>query len=882
MAFIKLAEPVDLGITTFDAWHDQDISGQTGYTSRVVGVELIIENTGSNNLTFGVRANGSTDALTNILPGFSNGTTVRARIGVDAAGIFEVYADSTEINVWLVAFYEEDVATFFVNDISVAQNTTSAFVDTNIAGHTGPDVGIAAFLQRSGTSGYVYTVRMNGGTDARTTYTAGAHNFLIAPLDGSEIFEQYIANAAVDLLMSGYLKAGATFHTNAIDRSATASFNTYQDITALPSGAIAGVYEAQSATIPQRIALRENGTTTDVYRSPYQRMWAVVPCDGSQIVEQKPVNGDVDLFELGYLTDPTPAGTRVEYTVAQDAHIGADNPGNDAGRLISTNARITSLADDPLEVGSIADGAENSSIFRFTGVAVPQGATIEYARLWLTADNTYDADASAIKAHVSAEASDNAPALDTGSTSGAGLSHSGNTTPYTNRPRSTADDGPLLLTSIVGGVSYPIPVTNVVQEIVDRAGWSSSNALAIILDTHTDTVVGEWQNWTKGTARLVIYYTASSGGEGVVSQTLGAIAASASGTLAIGGTATPTLGALTLEGTAELGIAATAAPMLGALTLGAAGALPIEGSLAATLGPLTLVATGAPSLAGQLSATLDPLSLVATGEVGIGGAAAATLNPIVSSASGTLPIEGAVSAALGDLALSATGALGLTGSVAATLEPITADAEGTGEQGGAVAGTLGDLTLIATAALAITGQTSAPLGALSLGAAGVLPIDGSLAATLGPVTLVATGELAITGHVSAIVGPLTLVAAGSQGAGGVVDATLEPLTLVATGGPSIAGQVSATLAPLTLTGTATIGINGTGTPTLGPVILVSTGLLTLEGQADAMLGALMLSAFGTQAAIGLLEISGPVLRVAGVQSDAMRVAQVDDEWLRPT
>lgn len=309
MAFVRLDAPVDLGLATFNAWTDLDVSSQPGYSAAVVGVELLIVVTGTSNRNIGVRKNGSTDNRTGLLLGYPNGTMVGARIGVDGAGIFEAYASNADVDILLVGFYTSG-AVFFTNGINKSQNTTGAWVDTSIATDTGSDTAKAAFFEYSCAAQLIGVLRPNGSTDTRNVYSPGLHNFLITGLDSSEICEQYINHDTVDFILNGYLTTGATFHVNAIDRS-TATTGSYVAVAALPAGSAAGVYDGYTvAAVPTRQALRRAGASDDVYRGYYLRAHRVVPCDASGVIEQKNAGTDADLYELGAIAGISPTRNR--------------------------------------------------------------------------------------------------------------------------------------------------------------------------------------------------------------------------------------------------------------------------------------------------------------------------------------------------------------------------------------------------------------------------------------------------------------------------------------------------------------------------------------------------------------------------------------------
>lgn len=183
---------------------------------------------------------------------------------------------------------------------------------------------------------------------------------------------------------------------------------------------------------------------------------------------------------------------------------------NDSGRAV-TNDGVVSLTDLALPPGSHSNNDEWCIAARFTGVTIPQGATINSASFQMRAFGTYNASPNTVRFYVSAQASDNAAAL---------AATVGNLATGT-RPRSTAF-ATVTLSSVIDGTWYSVDVTSVVQEIVNRVGWVSGNAIAIQVDTHEDTTLGEWQEFypydrdAASAPKLDIDYSASGGGYGAL------------------------------------------------------------------------------------------------------------------------------------------------------------------------------------------------------------------------------------------------------------------------------------------------------------------------------------------------------------------------------
>ena len=157
---------------------------------------------------------------------------------------------------------------------------------------------------------------------------------------------------------------------------------------------------------------------------------------------------------------------------------------NDSGRAV-TSSGVCVLTATTFSPGSHSSGNEWTAAARFTGVTVANAATITTATFQLRCAGTYNASPNVVKFWVSAQAADNAGAL---TTTGGNLN-------TTARPRTTAVSAAWTQTSLTLDTWYSIDITTVIQEIVNRAGWASGNAIVVLVDTHADTTVSEWQDY---------------------------------------------------------------------------------------------------------------------------------------------------------------------------------------------------------------------------------------------------------------------------------------------------------------------------------------------------------------------------------------------------
>jgi hypothetical protein len=302
--------PVDVSTATTGSYVDVDVSA---YVSSNATAAIIYITTSNNALSYYVRKNGSTDDLAS----GSSQYHQWAIVGLDSSKIFEQKISGVAVDMFLVGYFESE-CTMFTNATDKSTGTTGSYVDVDISSNTGADTAIVAtglIFQGNTNTNKRGAVRKNGSTDdfygtsTTTTFTARSAFFTVA-VDASEIFEQKIGSTSVDLYLTGYLTAGGTFNTNGTDRS-LGSTGSWIDLTALPSGAIGGLYLAHNTgtTTTRNYGFRVNGSSSEDYNGilpkdngNYAALTAIVQCDGSRIVEGKIDNVVVDFYEMGYFT----------------------------------------------------------------------------------------------------------------------------------------------------------------------------------------------------------------------------------------------------------------------------------------------------------------------------------------------------------------------------------------------------------------------------------------------------------------------------------------------------------------------------------------------------------------------------------------------------
>ena len=139
---------------------------------------------------------------------------------------------------------------------------------------------------------------------------------------------------------------------------------------------------------------------------------------------------------------------------------------NDADETQSGTVRRTN---GDLNLGSGSGGSPTTAALRFTGVQIPNGATITSAEVQFTADET---GTNATNLVVRAERADNSAPIATTAFN------------ISSRPRTAASVAwpvPTWLTVGAAGPGQRTPnLAAVLQEVVDRPGWALGNALTVI------------------------------------------------------------------------------------------------------------------------------------------------------------------------------------------------------------------------------------------------------------------------------------------------------------------------------------------------------------------------------------------------------------------
>ncbi len=285
-------ESFDVTPAVAGSWQDVDVSSVIG--AGATGVVLQIDENGG---LLGLRKKGSTD--NRVKPTY-HGWAV---IGLDTNGEFQAYVTAGAA-IYLVG-YTDSSWTFNTNADDVTLGASGAWTDIDVSVQAPGATGV--IIEAVSSAGVAKNVglRKNGSTDNRTnTIYNNSHFFAVTGVDGSQILEGFTnAPISVDFFLIGYVTGGATFATNADDKSLV-GINSWTDIDASVEapGATHLIFEVISPGTTTVYGFRTNGSSESVLEAAWYHQWVVVKCDNNQIVEGYIGNVAIDFFLVGYVT----------------------------------------------------------------------------------------------------------------------------------------------------------------------------------------------------------------------------------------------------------------------------------------------------------------------------------------------------------------------------------------------------------------------------------------------------------------------------------------------------------------------------------------------------------------------------------------------------
>jgi len=301
---LVMIDPVTVTIVPYGSYVSIDLDSYVSdLGDDVSGVILEIVQ-GSNEGSVYWRKYGSTDDYYNTLLASHRAV---AFCGVNSSHIFQVKVSSSTTVVYLIG-YTKGGFVFFDNAIDKKVSSSSTWEDVDASGSAPAGAtGLIFELRGNGSNTYSVGLRKKGSTDYRTNsaYSIQFGTWIIG-CNENRVCQQYASTTTFQsLLLRGYVtqNSGLNFYTNAIDYSLS-STGSYQSLSALPSGSIAGLFEIASSNA-YKYAMRKKGSTRDVYAYTSGHNMHIVECDSNRLVEGKIENLAVDFWLVAYVTSPS-------------------------------------------------------------------------------------------------------------------------------------------------------------------------------------------------------------------------------------------------------------------------------------------------------------------------------------------------------------------------------------------------------------------------------------------------------------------------------------------------------------------------------------------------------------------------------------------------
>lgn len=381
------ADSYDVTPLVFAAWTDVDVSNYVPDGATGVVVEI---DTANNNKATGVRKNGSTDDRR------TDTEHYWAMIGLDDSEIFEVYLEDNTCHIYLRA-YTDDNWTYKTDAVDISLGAIGAWTDIDLTAST-EDGAVAAIVEVVNTDvgAWQTNVRKNGSTDNRLpTLNGGYHTFRVIGLDDGEILEGYIQNAAVDFYLIGYVIGGATFDTDATDKSLGVSGAwTNVDCSAEAPDATYLFFEIVDSS-DDGVGFREEGSVDNIITDSNARQaQGITKCDMVQICEAyEQDHTDTDFYLTGYTEYGIyPAFSSPTYLVSSSVGGGVLASGVKNIKVTGDGVNLTLDVDGTTDANAIGAGVTNTTNnWRFMSLAIPY-LTDYYHTVGIVLQITYEPD----------------------------------------------------------------------------------------------------------------------------------------------------------------------------------------------------------------------------------------------------------------------------------------------------------------------------------------------------------------------------------------------------------------------------------------------------------------------------------------------------------
>lgn len=248
--------------------------------------------------------------ITTFSPNWTAGDVVLFKLARKAADVADTLAADARV-VKVVASYTGKFAQSFYPlalPVELTVPVAGSWQDIDVKGYlpTGATGVILHCHNKSGTARGI-GLRKKGSTDNRTQTMDGSpgHFWAMAGVDENRVLQVFSGNIIdIDVYLVGYTATGVFFFDNAYDKSlAVTGAWTDIDLSAECPNAVGIIVEIVASGGAISAGLRKNGSTDERWTSNRFHSWAIIGCDGAQVIEGKIQDVAVDFFIVGYVTE---------------------------------------------------------------------------------------------------------------------------------------------------------------------------------------------------------------------------------------------------------------------------------------------------------------------------------------------------------------------------------------------------------------------------------------------------------------------------------------------------------------------------------------------------------------------------------------------------
>ncbi|MBA7580634.1 hypothetical protein ES708_22528 [subsurface metagenome] len=243
--------------------------------------------------------------ITTFAPGWSPGDALLFKLARKAGDVADtIDGDDVRVLKVVVSYTGRFAQSFYplAQAEELTLTATLAWTDMDVssyipAGATGVILHCVTSVDRG------IGLRKKGSTDDIKATMESGHIWAMIGVDENRKFQYYVDSLAEqDIYIVGYTATGVVFFDNAYEIPGLETGWTVADLSAQCPNAIGIIVEGITAAPNPYNQIRMNGSTDGFYWSPHYHSWAIIGCDGSQVIEAGQ-RANCHMYVVGYVTE---------------------------------------------------------------------------------------------------------------------------------------------------------------------------------------------------------------------------------------------------------------------------------------------------------------------------------------------------------------------------------------------------------------------------------------------------------------------------------------------------------------------------------------------------------------------------------------------------